>query len=190
MAPISERRSGATAVRRTATWLSMIATWWVLAGLLSRTELPSGRLWTEIGVGLGLVVTYGALWAIVRVWSTAAPRRLALRAIATTGTLAVLLVLLELPATVGLVSYASWLHPTAITDAFVLDAELSYRRRRTCHGPGQSGRHHQHMELAASDAQRDQLHDRRARIPQSHHPGRGGLGPAWRFICRRMVCVR
>ena len=116
------------AIRRTTLWLSIVAIWWVLVGLMSRTALFSGTIWTEICFGGSLALTYVVLWAIVTIWSRASPRRVLLRAIATTATLAVLLVLLELPAMVGLVSYASVLEATAITDAFVSDAELSFRR--------------------------------------------------------------
>ena len=77
--------------------------------------------------GAGLALTYVALWAIATIWSRASPRQTLLRALATTATVAVLLVLLELPAMVGLVSYGSILEATAITDAFVADAELSFR---------------------------------------------------------------
>ena len=115
-------------VRHSAFWLSIVATWWVFAGLVSRAPLFSGTFWTELCFGAGLTLTCGAFWAIVTIWSRASPRQALPRALATTTTLAVLLVLLELPAMVGLVSYASLLQATAITDAFVLDAELSFRR--------------------------------------------------------------
>ena len=115
-------------VQRTAFWLSLVTTWWVFAGLVSRAALFSGTFWTELCFGAGLALTYVALWAIVTIWSRSSPRQALLRALATSAPLAVLLVLLELPAMVGLVSYASILEATAITDAFVLDAELSFRR--------------------------------------------------------------
>jgi|MDTC01.1.fsa_nt_gb hypothetical protein len=121
------------AVRRTALWLSTAAIWWVGAGLVSRATTPFVRSWTEFCFGAGLALTYLAFWAIVMTWSMASPRGVLVRALATTGTLAVLLALLELPATLGLLSYASLLEPTGITDAIVSDAELSFRRP-----PGQS----------------------------------------------------
>ena len=114
-------------VRRIALWLSVVATWWVFAALVSRAAL-SGTFWTEISFGAGVALTYVAVWAIVARCSKGSPRRVLLRALATAVTFAVLLVLLELPAMVGLVSYASLLDATAITDAFVADAELSFRR--------------------------------------------------------------
>ena len=115
-------------VQRTALWLAIVVTWWVFAALLSRTAPFAGTFWTETCFGAGLTLTYVALWAIVTIWSRASPRRVLLRALATTATFVVLLLLLELPAVVGLVGYASLLGPTGITDAFVADAELSFRR--------------------------------------------------------------
>ena len=117
-----------SSVRRTAVWLSIVTTWWVFASLVSRTALFAGTFWTEICFGAGLALTYVALWAIATIWSRVPPRQVLLRALATTATCVVLLVLLELPAAVGLVGYASLLGPTGITDAFVDDAELSFRR--------------------------------------------------------------
>ena len=118
----------ATTVRRTALWLALVAVWWALAAQVSRATVPFVRAWTEVCFGAGLALTYVAVWALAMTWSTASPRQVLLSVLAFTGTLAVLLLLLELPATVGLVSYASLLAPTGITDAFVVDAELSFRR--------------------------------------------------------------
>ena len=112
----------------TALWLAIVAIWWVVASQLSRVAGSSARYWTEICFGVGLLLTYVAIWAIVASWLRAPPRRVLLRALATTGTLCALVLLLELPAMVGLVSYAPLLEATAITDAFVDDAQLSFRR--------------------------------------------------------------
>jgi hypothetical protein len=125
--------SDAAAFRRTALWLSSVALCWVMAGLMSRSALPSAHHWTELGFGLGVAVTYIALWAIVAVWTTASPRQVLIRALATTGTATVLLGLLEMTAMLGLMSYASLFQPTGLTDSFILDGELSFRRP-----PGQS----------------------------------------------------
>jgi hypothetical protein len=56
------------------------------------------------------------------------PRQIQLRAIGTSLILVVLVALLELPAAFGLVSYAGLLETTAVTDAFIADAALSFRR--------------------------------------------------------------
>ena len=122
-------------MRRTAAWVSVVVIWWVFAGLLSRSTISF--TWTELCFGIGMALTYVALWAIVTIWSTVPPRQALLRALATTGIFVVLLVLLVLPAIVGLVSYASILEATGITDAFVSDAELSFRRPGGQHWTGQ-----------------------------------------------------
>lgn len=56
------------------------------------------------------------------------PRRTQLRALGTSLTLAVVLGLLELPAAFGLVSYAGLVETTSLTDAFIADSALSFRR--------------------------------------------------------------
>ncbi len=107
----------------------------MFASLLSRSTVSYG--WTELCFGTGLALTYVALWAIVTIWSRVQPRQALLRALAATLTLVVLLVLLELPVIFGVVSYASILEATGITDAFVSDADLSFRRPAGQHWTGQ-----------------------------------------------------
>ncbi len=116
------------AVRRLALWLSIAIIWWLLTRVVSRATNPAVKAWTEPCFGAGLVLSYLAVWAVVAALSHAPPRRVFLRALATTGTLAMLLTLLELPATVGRISYAPLLGYTGLTDAFVGDVELSFRR--------------------------------------------------------------
>ena len=116
------------ALRHPTIWLSFAAFWWLLTFLISRATIPAVRTWTEPCFGAGLALSYLAVWAVVVAWSHSSPRRVLLRALATTGTLTLLLVLVELPATVRLISYAPLLEQTGITDAFVADVELSFRR--------------------------------------------------------------
>ncbi len=122
--------------QRTALSGCLVVTWWVGVGLLSRATGPWADVWTERLFLGGLVLTYGACWFGGSGWSSpwaspwSMPRRTQLRAIGTTLTLVVLVALLELPAAFGLVSYAGLLEATAVTDAFVADAALSFRRPR------------------------------------------------------------
>ena len=100
----------------------------MVASQVSRTTGSSAQVWTELCFGAGLALTYVALWVIVMSWSRASPHHVLLRSLATTATAILLLVLVELPALVGLVSYASLLDTNGISDGFVSDTELSFRR--------------------------------------------------------------
>lgn len=125
-------------VRHPALWLSIAAMWWLLTGLVSRATTLAVRTWTEPCFGAGLVLSYLAVWAVVAAWSRRAPpSRVFVRALSTTGALAMLLTLLELPATVGLINYAPLLGYTGLTDAFVGDVELSFRRPASVTWAGQ-----------------------------------------------------
>jgi hypothetical protein len=42
-----------------------VVSWWVFAGLLSRSTVSYG--WTELCFGTGLALTYLALWDIVTI---------------------------------------------------------------------------------------------------------------------------
>lgn len=116
------------ALRRPALWVLIATIWWLLAVLVARDTDPVVSTWTELFFSTGLALSYLAIWFVVATWSNVSPRRVLLRALATTGTLVTLLVLLELPATIGLVSYAPLLEQTGIANAFVADVELSFRR--------------------------------------------------------------
>ena len=124
-------------VRRTVWAGSVVVAWWLGVGLLSRATGSSVDLWTERLFTLGLALTYVACWFGVSGSSASAssrssrwamPRHIQLRAIGTSLILAVLVALLELPAAFGLLSYAGILETTAVTDAFIADAALSFRR--------------------------------------------------------------
>ena len=116
------------AIRRTAFWLSIMATWWIIAWYLSRAGGTSAQFLTEVCFSTGLAVTLVGLCAIAAIWSRTSLRQVIVRAIVTAVTTLALVIFLELPAMVGLVSYASLLDTTTITEAFVADAELSFRR--------------------------------------------------------------
>jgi hypothetical protein len=73
------------------------------------------------------------------------PRRIQLRALGTSLTLVIVIALLELPASFGLVSYAGLLKTTAVTDAFIADSALSFRRP-----PGASWTGRVRSDLASS----------------------------------------
>ena len=114
--------------RRSYLWFAALVVWWVVVSQVSRAEGPGARLWTEVGFGVGLALTYVAAWAIAMDWSSASSRQGTFRLLATTSTIVVLLILLELPAMVGLVSYAAFMERAAVTDAFVADSDLGFRR--------------------------------------------------------------
>ena len=121
-------------LQRATVSAGLVVAWWVGVGLLSRGTGPEANVWTERLFLGGLVLTYGACWFGGSGWSSpwastwSMPRRTQLHAIGTTLTLVVLVALLELPAAFGLVSYAGLLEATAVTDAFVADSALSFRR--------------------------------------------------------------
>jgi hypothetical protein len=116
------------ALKSTVCWLSIVAVWWVFALLATRTRLASGTLWMEAWIAAGLALTYVALWAIAALSSRFPPRQFLLRGLATTGACALLLLVLELPALVGMLNYASLLNTTSISEAFVVDSDVSFRR--------------------------------------------------------------
>lgn len=129
--------SESTSARR-AVWAgSVVVAWWLGVGLLSRANGPSVDAWTERLFTFGLALTYLACWFGVSGSPASAssgsspwavPRPIQLRAIGTSLVLVVLVALLELPAAFGLVSYAGLVETTAVTDAFIADAALSFRR--------------------------------------------------------------
>ena len=129
--------SKSTSVRR-AVWAGgVVVAWWLGVGLLSRVTGPSADVWTERLFTIGLALTYLACWFGLSASSASAssgsshwamPRHIQLRAIGTSLILVVLIALLELPAAFGLLSYAGILETTAVTDAFIADAALSFRR--------------------------------------------------------------
>ena len=117
-----------TSGRRLALALTMPGGWWLMVGLTARSPWPLLRAWTDVGILGGLAITYAAAWAVIRIRSRATPRRVLLQASATTLTAGILVVLLELPAMMGLLSYAAINQANGIADAFVADGDLSFRR--------------------------------------------------------------
>ena len=86
-------------------------------------------------MALTLVVSFYSVWAIVGLWSRAPRRLIVFRAIATTFTIVVVLIIVELPALAGMIDYnhilrlvtGEWSGPAT---HFETDPDLSFRRPR------------------------------------------------------------
>jgi len=119
-------------VFRGAAVLAATAAPWAYLALLARGAVPGDAAWINPLLGVALAVTYAGVW-IAAVALSRAPRRMVLRALATTAGLLVAVALLELPAALR------WVHWTIVLrnvfgegfdygSAYVLDEELVIRR--------------------------------------------------------------
>jgi hypothetical protein len=106
--------------------------WWGATAWLARDIRPAAIAWTDRLFTAGLLVTYVALWAIAR--DRAVRRReMLFHAIGVTLVLTVLLVILEIPAALGLLDYrimarAALDEPYEPRVNFVNDRDLGFRR--------------------------------------------------------------
>ena len=113
---------------------------WMALALLSRDIPPGREAWINPLLAIALIATYAGIW-IAAIAASRDPRHMLLRALAATVTVLATLAMLELPAMLR------WVHWTLIFrslsgegvdygTAFVLDAQLGFRRIPGLHWSG------------------------------------------------------
>jgi hypothetical protein len=118
--------------RRPAIILTSVIVLWIVLGLMGRGILPgSTELVNRLFVAM-LPVTYLGLW-VFAIAATRSPRIMLFRALGTTIVVALALLLLELPASLGWVHWKIFFHRLTgesmdYSTAYVLDADLGFRR--------------------------------------------------------------
>jgi hypothetical protein len=129
---------------RTNTWAGLLwvlaAGWWALTIWLGRQATPSLIKLTNPAFAAGLFFIYAAVWGTA-VCAARDPRRAMFRAIATTLSLVVGVLILEMPAIAGVIDYShvraavtgQWEGPS---DDFIEDHNLSYKRPANAHWSG------------------------------------------------------
>jgi hypothetical protein len=117
----------------TAIIAASVVAWWILVCVLARDVHWWAIALTNVCFAAGLIGSYAAVWAVAIVWSRGVSRRrMAFRAFATTLILLVSMLIVELPATVGMVDYAEWWNRMTgdwdgPSTSFVTDWELGFR---------------------------------------------------------------
>jgi len=113
--------------------LAMLFAAWIVTAMLARGFARWQIQLTNVGFALSLVMTYVAGWVIAAMVSRAPRRRTLFRAIASSIILVIVLLMLELPAFIGIVDYAYlWNHVTGDwsgpTTNFTTDTVLGFGR--------------------------------------------------------------
>ena len=122
---------------RRGLWTSLVlvpvVALWLFTAWISRDDRLRAILVTHALFALGLLSTYLAAWTVAAIWTRGRRRLVVFRAILTTVVLLVLLVLIDVPAYLGMIDYGS--HWERVTGAwrgparsFVADPELGFRR--------------------------------------------------------------
>lgn len=125
---------------RAAVVLVLTALPWVALALLARDLMPGHRSWINPAFAATLFTTYVGAW-LAAIAASALPRRMLLRALATSSVLLLLIAIAELPAMLRLIHWNLIFRTLAqeggdYKTAYVLDEQLSFRRIPGLHWSG------------------------------------------------------